>query len=154
MSYAKQLQQVVREYRISGQRWPASPKMIAAWAIQNGKWRANPAAEIALCARDVSRAMREEYTTDSRGRRVRLKHPVVEHRDGRQTVLWDDIRTAPAAHMRISFQQRRNQIVGDCRQLQVDAASYNDSHIEQPPIQIVFDFTQDLAELDAVRSVA
>lgn len=154
MSYAKQMQQIVREYRISGQRWPASPKMIAAWAIQNGKWRANPSAEIALCAREVSRAMREECMTDSRGRRVRLKHPVVEHRDGEQIVLWDDIRTAPAAHMRMSFQQRRNQIVGDCRQLQLDAASYSDAHPDQSPIQIVFDFTQDLAELEAVRNVA
>jgi hypothetical protein len=154
MSYAKQMQQVVREYRISGEKWPASPKMIAAWAIQNGRWRANPAAEIALCAREVSRAMREEYTTDSKGRRVRLKHPVVEHRDGEQIVLWDDIRTAPASHMRMSFQQRRNQIVGDCRQLQVDAATYNDLHADQPSIQIVFDFRQDLAELEAIRNVA
>jgi hypothetical protein len=51
--------------------------------------------------------------------------------------------------MLLSFQQRRQQIVGDCRQLQVDVEGYNDLRTQDKPIQIVFDFTMDLAELDA-----
>ena len=30
-------------------------------------------------------------------------------------MLWADVRTAPKRHMEIAFQQRRQQIVGDCR---------------------------------------
>jgi hypothetical protein len=50
--------------------------------------------------------------------------------------------------MQISFQHRRRGIVGDCRQMKVDVDSYNDAHPDAEPIQIVFDFTMDLAELD------
>ena len=64
-------------------------------------------------------------------------------------VLWDDMRTASRQHMQLSFQQRRQQIVGDCRQLQVDVESYNDLRADEKPIQMIFDFTIDLAELDA-----
>ncbi len=64
-------------------------------------------------------------------------------------VLWDDMRTASRQHMRMSFQQRRQQIVGDCRQLKVDVDSYNDMKPDEEPIQMVFDFTMDLAELEA-----
>ena len=64
-------------------------------------------------------------------------------------VLWDDIRTASRRHMRISFQQRRRQIVDDCKQLKMDVDSYNDRNPDETPIQMVFDFTMDLAELAA-----
>jgi hypothetical protein len=51
--------------------------------------------------------------------------------------------------MQVSFQQRRQGIVGDCRQFKTDVDSFNDAHPEGQPIQIVFDFTMDLAELEA-----
>ena len=69
-------------------------------------------------------------------------------------MVWDDIRTASRDHMRLSFQHRRKGIVGDCRQMKVDVDSYNDAHPEAQPIQIVFDFTMDLAELEAADDLA
>jgi len=51
--------------------------------------------------------------------------------------------------MKLSFQQRRQQIVGDCRQLKIDVDSYNDRHANVEPIQMVFDFVRDLAEIEA-----
>jgi len=51
--------------------------------------------------------------------------------------------------MQISFQQRRQQIVGDCRQLNTDVESYNEMRSSEEPIQIVFDFARDLLELAA-----
>lgn len=56
--------------------------------------------------------------------------------------------------MQISFQNRRRGIVGDCRQMKVDVDSYNDAHPDAEPIQIVFDFTMDLAELEAADEAA
>ena len=48
----------------------------------------------------------------------------------------------------LAFQQRRAQIIGDCRQLKTDVDSYNDAHADEPPIQLVLDFTRDVAELE------
>jgi hypothetical protein len=52
--------------------------------------------------------------------------------------------------MGIAFQQRRQQIVGDCRQLKSDVDSYNENRNPSSPIQMVFDFTLDLVELETV----
>jgi hypothetical protein len=97
--------------------------------------------------------MREEYIVDPQGRTVRAKHAARLIKDGEQLALWADIRTADRRHMEIAFQQRRQQIVGDCRQLKTDADSYNDNANPGKPIQMVFDFTQDLAELEAFESL-
>ena len=61
-----------------------------------------------------------------------------------------DIRSASREHMEIAFQQRRQQIVGDCRQLKRDIDSYNENRCLERAIQASFDFTWDLAELEAV----
>jgi hypothetical protein len=69
-------------------------------------------------------------------------------------MVWDDIRTAPREHMQVSFQHRRQGVVGDCRQMKTDVDSYNDAHAEAEPIVVVFDFTMDLAELEAADEAA
>ena len=148
-NYTKQMQAIVSQYRVAGQPWPASSRAIADWAISNGLWILPEAAAVARCAEDIARAMREEHVTDEKGRKVRVKHPASVNVAGQQMVLWDDIRTASPQHMRISFQQRRQQIVGDCRQLKIDVDSYNDRRPSDTPIQMIFDFTMDLAELEA-----
>ncbi len=56
--------------------------------------------------------------------------------------------------MQVSFQHRRKGIVGDCRQMKVDLDSYNDSHPDAEPIEMVFDVTMDLAELEAAEDDA
>ena len=148
-TYVKQMQKIVAEYRLAGGSWPAQSKDIAAWAIRTGRWELPDSAAIRQCSEDISRAMREEYFTDPKGRRVRLKHPVSLKRGAEQLVLWDDIRTAPRQHMLMAFQQRRQQIFGDCRQLKKDVDSYNDRNADQPCIQIVFNFIRDLEEDEA-----
>jgi hypothetical protein len=106
------------------------------------------------CADDIAAAMREEYYTDRKGRRVRLLHPAPLLAEGERHMLWDDIRTAARPHMALSFQNRRKGIVGDCRQFKTDADSYNECHPEQEPIQIVFNFEMDLAEMEAAETAA
>jgi hypothetical protein len=148
-TYNEQLQAVVRQYRNGGEEWPTTARHIAAWAINEGLWQPQLTLLISQCAEEVSDAMREEYIVDRQGRRVRAKHAARLKIDGRQTVLWDDIRTAPRAHMAVAFQQRRQQIVGDCRQLKRDIDSYNENQSPAEPVQTCFDFTADLAELEA-----
>jgi hypothetical protein len=154
MTYVKQMQRIVDEYRLEGLPWPTSAKNIADWAISTGRWELPAAAIRRRCADDIASAMREEYMTDRKGRRVRLLHPAPLPIEGQTEMVWDDIRTAPRAHMQMSFQHRRRGIVGDCRQMKVDVDSYNDAHPDAEPIQIVFDFTMDLAELEAADEAA
>jgi hypothetical protein len=153
-TYSKQMQRIVEEYRAAGEEWPTTARRIADWAILTGRWVMPAAAIRRRCADDLAAAMREEYYTDQKGRRVRILHPAPLFVDGQREMMWDDIRTASRPHMQLSFQNRRQGIVGDCRQFKVDADSYNDGHPDQEPIQIVFNFENDLAELEAADSAA
>ena len=150
LTYTEQMQRIVRTYRERGNAWPASTKELGAWAIGEGLWRPNPTAVLEMCANDLARAMREEHIVDPQGRSVRAKHAARVDHDGSQMMLWDDIRTAPREFLHVAFQQRRQQIVGDCKQLKSDIDSFNENRAEQP-IQIEFDFTADLAELAALE---
>lgn len=149
-TYNEGLQRIVRDYRENGQPWPATARQIAGWAISNSSWKPQRSELLNQCAEHIARAMREEYFTDPQGRSVRAKHAARIERDGEQLVLWADIRTAPRQHMAIAFKLRRNQIVNDCRHLKADVDSFNENRSPLDPIQMVFDFTFDLAELEAV----
>lgn len=146
-TYLEQMQEIVDKYIRAGGEWPATARQIASWAIRNRLWAPQPSALIAQCADQVARAMREQYITDPQGRTVRAKHAARIERGAKQITLWADIRTAARTHMEIAFQQRRQQIVGDCRQLKADVDSYNENRRPDRPIQMIFDFTRDLEEL-------
>ena len=147
-------QQIVNKYREAGQEWSAPKNQIAAWAIREGLWRPSPDSLVSQCADQLAEAMRVEYHTDAQGRTVRSKFAAPKKIHGDQlTYLWDDIRTAPPEHMKAAIQVRRNQIVGDCRQLKNDVDSYNENHNPGKPIQLILDFTQDVAELEATEAL-
>ena len=55
--------------------------------------------------------------------------------------------------MEVAVANRRNQILGECRQLKTDLDSYNDRHHLEHPIQASFDFTVDLEELGQLDDV-
>lgn len=153
-NYSKQLQLIIKAYQNDGQPWPAAAADIAQWAIQEGKYDLPRLLVEKICARELAQAMREEYITDSKGRRVRAKHPAKITGGGEQKMLWDDIRTASRPFMEKAFQGRRNHILGECRQAKTDVDSYNDAHPEDKPIQLVLDFTRDVAELEGMRELA
>jgi len=144
---------ITAQYRKRGEPWPASSKTIAAWAIEEGLWRPKPKNLIDQCASEIADAMREEFFTDAQGRKVRKKHAIRDIKelpDGRheQLVLWVDIGDATHEQMLMAFQYRRKQVLGDCRQLRVDVASYNDNNNHGEYIEMSFDFTEDLVEME------
>jgi len=151
--YTERLQQIANDYmeQFPG---PATRRQIAAWALETKRWQPQHGTLIAQLAEELSRAMREEYIMDPQGRSVRAKHAARMARDGQQMTLWGDIRNAGREFMEVALQQRRRQIVGDCRQLKLDADSYNENKNPGPPIQLIFDFRADLAELDALDALA
>ena len=148
MSLLEQNQRIVNQYRESGQPWPASSMEIARWAIDNNLWQINPGAVMRQCADQISGAMREEFFKDPQGRRVRLLHAAPYRKNGRQYLLWDEMRSASRQHMHLAFQQRRQQIVMDCHQLKLDTDSFNENYNKEKPIQMIFDFRLDLQELE------
>jgi hypothetical protein len=147
----ERLQQLVQLYQEAGEKWPATTREVASWAIKVGKWAPHPSAMVSQCAEELSRALRDEYVRDAQGRRVRTKHAVTYVKGKEQLVLWDDIRTASPQHMKLAFQQRRQQILGDCKQLKNDVDSYNENRQPTVPVQVVFDFTYDLEESALAR---
>ena len=112
------------------------------------RWQPKSSAIIDQFADQIAHAMREEYITDPQGRKVRVKHVVRMDQGGKQIGFWDDMRLAPRQHMEIAFQQRRQQVVGDCRQLKTDMDSYNENYNKGKPVQMSFNFTHDLEELE------
>ena len=89
--------------------------------------------------------MREEYITDPQGRRVRKKHAI---RNNKQLAFWVDIEDPETTTEQIeeALQARRAMVFTDCRQLKNDMDSYNENWNREDPIQMSFDFTEDLAE--------
>lgn len=90
---------------------------LAAWAYDNELCQPQRSTIVNRLAEDFSRAMRADFHVDLQGRRVRTQNMAMYERGGKQYALWADLRAASRDHMERSFQQRRQVIVGDCRQL-------------------------------------
>jgi hypothetical protein len=148
MSYNEKLQAYWRQYKEAGNDGPATAKDIAAWVVDQGLWKPRAADIVKVLAEDLSKAFREEYRTDAKGRRYRAKHPIRTTQNGAQLFLWDDMATASREHMERAFAWRRQQIVGDCHQLKIDVDVYNDQNPTAERVQLVLDFTNDVAELE------
>ncbi len=157
-TYTESLQDMVSRYRAAGEKWPATSREIARWSYRNKLWEPQEKNIVGQLARDLSRAMREECYTDPQGRRVRTKHAARRFEDDlsedtevgqlTQKMLWHDIRTDEADHIIKALQQRRMQIVGDCKQLKTDGDSFNDNHPSGKKVQLVFNFEDDMADME------
>ncbi len=76
-------------------------------------------------------------------------HPVRIKDGPRQMVFWADFRTAKPGHMRLSFQQRRQGILADCRAHKKDIESYNDNNAFNVKLPLFsYDFNPDLREME------
>jgi hypothetical protein len=126
---------------------------VAAWAIRQGRWHPPARNVIKWCASELAKAARVEYETDPQGRRVRTKHArreiVAVDGEAKQMVFWEDARNATPRHMRVSLQQRRGGVLADCAQLKRDTDSFNDNNGAGAHIDMSYDFTEDLFELEA-----
>ena len=137
-------QDIVRQFRESHGNMPASTLQMADWAIAQQIHVPGHVDYRRLLARELAQTMREEYFTDPQGRRVRAKHVAQD--------LWVDLRDkGPDADKLkvISFEGRRQQIVGENRQLKADVDSFNENYNRyEEPFQLVLDYTDDVAELE------
>ena len=149
------LQDIVAEYRVAGEEWPATARQIGGWAIRRGYWKAPIKNQIDQCAQEIAGAMRQEYFTDPQGRTVRKKHPyrdISELADGKsiQKYLWVDMEDPKLStdEAEMALQYGRKLIVGDCKQLKTSVDSYNDNNKHGHYVEMTFNFSDDLEEAE------
>lgn len=146
-------QDIIRRYREAHHNRPAEAIEIADWALRSGLWKPKPLDLRKQLAEELSRAMSEEFFTDPQRRRVRAKHVARVEENGKQRNLWVDLRDKNPESGKlkiISLQMRRQQVVGDLKQLKTDVDSFNDNYnyTHEEPFQLVLDFTDDVAEAE------
>lgn len=144
--YYEQLQRVWHAYERLHGYVPATARDAVRWGVSQGMIELQPVDPYDRMSEDMAKALREEYGIDSKGRRYRKNHAVRVTKAGVQLTMWAMLGVAPREHMQKAFIQRREQIVGDCVQLHVDVEVYNDLHKDEPPIQMLLDFRDDVEE--------
>jgi hypothetical protein len=142
----EELQAIWRRYEYEHEHEPASAREVVEWAVREGLMELPKIDPFDVAAGQMARALREEYETDAEGRRYRKNHAVRVTKNGVQTTFWGIMGFAHRSHMERAFTQRREQVIGDCLQLQIDVEAYNAMNALEKPIQLILDFTEDVAE--------
>ncbi len=146
-TYKEQLHRIWEQYRNEVSTDPVDLKVVASWAIAKGLWKPRPVELNTRLAEDLADSLREQTRTDGKGRRYRALIPVRKRGPGGVPLFeWADIDDAPRTHVEKSVQQERRSIASDCFALAMKVDHYNDMHPEEEPLQIIFDFTDDVAE--------
>ena len=145
-TYRQQLQHVWHQYIKEHGVEPSTLRDALEWGVGKGLVEVPEVDPLAKLVDDMATALREEYAVDGAGRRYRVNHAVRVTRGGVQYTFWAMMPDAPRAFMQKAFIQRREQIVDDCVQLSTDVEAYNGMNSDQPPIQMLFDFRDDVEE--------
>jgi SpoVK/Ycf46/Vps4 family AAA+-type ATPase len=148
-AFSEQMQAIFDRFTEEVSTDPVSLDEVAAWAIERGLYRPAPRDIVKICRDALADSLRQEKRVDAKGRKYRAKHSIRAWIEGQQLSLWADIDTAPRSFMEKSFGQRRKSIVDDCFQIKQDVDHFNDEHLEEEPIQMIIDFTDDVAEIEA-----
>jgi len=148
-TFSEQMQGIFNRYTEEIDPSPVSLDSVASWAIEQGLYRPAPRDVVKLCREALADSLRQEKRIDASGRKYRAKHSVRTNIGGVQLSLWADIDNAPRSFMEKSFAQRRKSIADDCFQMKQDIDHFNDENSRELPIQVVLDFTDDVAEMEA-----
>ena len=144
-TYNEAMQELADEYLRESGKTEATTREFALWAITTRRWEPPPDMLIRKCKDDFADALREQYIPDDDGP-VRAKHAARRVIAGKQLFLWADIRNTTRKHIAAAFKMRREQVVGECRQMDRDKNYWNKKNPDQEPIQLNFDFTDDVEE--------
>lgn len=150
-TFTQQMINVFDRYAAEVDASPTPLEDVAQWAVMNGLYKPNLKTVVQMCRDDMADALRQDKRIDEEGRTYRAKLSVRTSIGGTQLSLWADADLAPRSFVEKSAHQRRRQIAGDCFQLKQDVDHFNFARGGEHPIQLVLDFTDDVAELEAVR---
>jgi hypothetical protein len=142
---AYQMQEIIKRYREKTGKESVDMHEVAKYAADMG-WPL-PAAKTGIdrLAEQFSSAAREEIRHDAvTGKPYRVNLAVTTWQGSQQFTLWTDIDVAPRSIAHKSFQQRREQMVGDAVQLTFDVMHWNQVHELEESIVMPMDFTDDV----------
>lgn len=130
---------------------PVSLDEVAEWALSEGLFKPEPRDLKKICRDAIAQGARSQKRFDGK-RWYRAKHSVRSNVGGIQLNLWADIdKNASHGFMEKSIGQRRRNIVDDCFQVKMDADHFNEANPDKEPIQPILDFTDDVAEREALE---
>jgi hypothetical protein len=144
------MQAIFERYTSEVSADPVSLDEVASWAIGQGLYIPAPRDIVKICRDALADSLRQEKRVDEKGRKYRAKHTMRTWINGRQLNLWADIDLAPRSFMEKSFSQRRKSIADDCFQIKQDVDHFNDQNPGDIAIQMILDFSEDVAEMEAV----
>ena len=133
---------------------PADLREVYAWAKENNLWAPRPIDISASFARDMVDVLREQTRTDKAGRQYRAFIPAKSKgKDGLPLFKWADIDVAPRSHVEKGVQFERRQIASDCFALAMKVEHYNATHPKDEPLQVVFNFEEDIEEMKIAKGI-
>lgn len=154
MTKSEQLQQIWHKFDTERDHKPTSARDAIEWAVAEKFIELPDVDPYDILASQMSSALREEYKTDSKGRRYRVNHAMRVTKGGVQYTFWGVMGFASHDFMEKAFAWRRDQIIGDNLQLKIDVDVYNDMvRGKHPEIQLVLDYTDDVAERQEMMKV-
>ena len=143
----QEMQRIIRLYKTQTGETAVDMHRVAEFAQGLGWPIPTPVDPLDRLATQFSQAAREEFKHDTTtGRPYRVNHAIPHPRSDRrgQFYLWVDIDEAPRGQMLKSLISRRQQMVGDALQLDLDGEHWNNVNPDETPIQIPLDFTYDV----------
>lgn len=143
---------LVKQFEREHDREPFDLHEVYRWANAKGLWEAPKDLAEKMFIKEVAQDLREVYIDTDDGSRVREYHAVIKG-EGAQRTLWANIFTAPKKHLEEGFGQRRQQSLGDARQLKADIDYVNKKRFKKDPITMSFNFDEDLAEEEALKEL-
>jgi len=151
----ERLQNIWHRYETEREDKPISAREVVEWAVEEGILELPETDPYDVLAGQMAQALRNEYRTDEKGRRYRVNHSVRVTRSGVQHSFWGSMEHSSHDFFEKAVAQRRELIISECVQLKIDVDVHNDMfHGKKPEIQLVLDFTEDVAEREQIKQVA
>lgn len=145
MTKAQEMQAIIKRYREETSKDSVDMHDVAKYAASMGWPLPKPKTALERLAEQFSSAARVEIRHDEvTGRPYRANLAVTTWQGNVQMTLWTDIDVAPRPIAHRSFQQRREQMIGDAVQLTFDVMHWNRINEKDDPIEMPMDFTDDV----------
>lgn len=149
------LQKIWHRYETERKHKPTSAREAVEWAVEKGLLELPETDPYDVLAGQMAQALRNEYKTDDKGRRYRVNHSVRITKGGVQYSFWGSMQHSSHEFFEKAVAQRRELIISECVQLKIDVDVHNDMFRDKKPeIQLVLDFTDDVAEREQIKKAA
>lgn len=142
---SQEMQSIIKRYKEATGQASVDMHDVAKYAVSMGWPLPKPKTALERLAEQFSGAAREEIRRDEvTGKPYRANLAVTTWQGSQQSTLWTDIDEAPRNIAHRSFQQRREQMVGDAVQLTFDVMHWNRVNEAEEPISMEMDFNDDV----------